>query len=127
MPARYVAYVLIYALYVIGYTFQTSCTRSGQTVLTNDPKQRPMFTIFNLVASMLGMGAIQFLGPIFRAKFGDFNPEFFDVLIPIAVLIFAFLTVLAVIGIWEKDQPKYFGLGNTEPLACKRSRSTSRS
>ena len=45
MWLRYTSYVVIYALYVIGYTFQTSCTRSGQTVLTNDPKQRPMFTI----------------------------------------------------------------------------------
>ena len=44
--ARYVAFVALYAIWVIGYTFQTSCTRSGQTVLTNDPKQRPLFTIF---------------------------------------------------------------------------------
>lgn len=113
MWLRYTSYVVIYALYVIGYTFQTSCTRSGQTVLTNDPNQRPMFTVFNLVASMLGMGAIQFLAPIFRAKFGDYTTaEFFNALIPIAVLISALLTVLAVIGIWEKDQPKYFGLGS---------------
>ena len=33
-------------------------------------------------------------------------------LIPVAVLISALLTVFAVIGIWEKDQPKYFGLGS---------------
>ena len=112
MWLRYLMYVVIYAVYVIGYTFQTSCTRSGQTVLTNDPKQRPMFTIFNLVASMLGMGAIQFLAPIFRAKFGDYTTAgFFDAMIPIAVIISALLTVLAVIGIWEKDRPKYFGLG----------------
>ena len=32
--ARYVAFVALYAIWVIGYTFQTSCTRSGQTVLT---------------------------------------------------------------------------------------------
>ena len=64
MPLRYVLYVVFYAIYVIGYTFQTSVTRSGQTVLTNDPKQRPLFTIFNLVASMVGMGAIQFLSLI---------------------------------------------------------------
>ena len=51
MAARYVAYVLLYAVWVIGYTFQTSVTRSGQTVLTNDPKQRPLFTIFNTIAS----------------------------------------------------------------------------
>lgn len=122
MPARYAAYVIIYALYVIGYTFQTSCTRSGQTVLTNDPSQRPLFTIFNLVASMIGMGAIQFLAPILRAKVGDYTTEaFFNVMVPIAIVLSAILTVLAVIGIWEKDQPKYFGIGgeNKEKVAVK--------
>lgn len=120
MWLRYTAYVVVYALYVIGYTFQTSCTRSGQTVLTNDPKQRPTFTIFNLIASMLGMGVIQFLAPIFRAKYGDYTTAaFFDMLIPIAVVISAFLTLLAVIGIWEKDQPEYFGLGDTEQPKVK--------
>ena len=51
---RYVAFVGLYAIWVIGYTFQTSVTRSGQTVLTNDPNQRPMFTIFNTIGSMAG-------------------------------------------------------------------------
>lgn len=45
MFLRYAAFAALYAVWVIGYTFQTSCTRSGQTVLTNDPKQRPLFTI----------------------------------------------------------------------------------
>ena len=95
MPMRYVLYVFFYAIYVIGYTFQTSVTRSGQTVLTNDPKQRPMFTIFNLVASMLGMGAIQFCAPIIRANFGDYTTQsFFNVLIPAAIIVSAGLTVL---------------------------------
>ena len=40
--ARYVAFVALYAIWVIGYTFQTSCTRSGQTVLTNDPSSAPV-------------------------------------------------------------------------------------
>lgn len=53
MWARYAAFVGLYFVWVIGYTFQTSCTRSGQTVLTNDPKQRPLFTIFNTVGSLL--------------------------------------------------------------------------
>ena len=114
MPLRYVLYVFFYAIYVIGYTFQTSVTRSGQTVLTNDPSQRPMFTIFNLVASMLGMGAIQFCAPIIRANFGDYTTQnFFNVLIPAAIIVSACLTVLGLIGIWEKDQPKYFGMGGS--------------
>lgn len=120
MPVRYVAYVLAYMVYVIGYTFQTSCTRSGQTVLTNDPKQRPLFTIFNLVASMVGMGAIQLFAPIIRANVGDYTtPEFFNYIIPISIVISAVLTLLAVVGIWEKDQPKYFGIGGSEKQKVK--------
>ena len=53
--ARYVLFVALYMVWVIGYTFQTSVTRSAQSVLTNDPKQRPFFTIFNTIGSMAGM------------------------------------------------------------------------
>ena len=63
MWARYAAFVVVYFVWVIGYTFQTSCTRAGQTVLTNDPNQRPMFTIFNTVGSLLGMGVMQVMIP----------------------------------------------------------------
>lgn len=120
MWLRYLLYVLFYAIYTIGYTFQTSVTRSGQSVLTNDPKQRPMFTIFNLVASMVGMGAIQLLAPLIRANVGDYTTQsFFNVLIPLAIVVSFALTILAVIGIWEKDRPEYFGLGNKNQKKAK--------
>lgn len=112
---KYVCFVLFYALYVIGYTFQTACTRSGQTCLTNDPGQRPLFTVFNTVASLIGMGLIQFLAPILAGRLGGYNSgAFFNVMIPMSVVISAVLTLLAVIGIWEKDRPEYFGLGGTK-------------
>lgn len=112
---KYVCFVLFYALYVIGYTFQTACTRSGQTCLTNDPNQRPLFTVFNTVASLIGMGLVQFLAPIISEKLGGYNSAaFFNVMIPLAVLVSAVLTVLAVIGIWEKDRQEYFGVGGTQ-------------
>ena len=38
MWARYAAFTGLYAVWVIGYTFQTSVTRAAQAVLTNDPK-----------------------------------------------------------------------------------------
>ncbi len=93
---RYVCFVLFYALYVIGYTFQTACTRSGQTCLTNDPKQRPMFTIFNTIASLIGMGLVQFLAPILGDRLGGYNSaNFFDFMIPLAIVVSAVLTLLA--------------------------------
>ena len=120
MWARYAMFVALYAVWVIGYTFQTSCTRSGQTVLTNDPKQRPLFTIFNTVGSLLGMGAMQFFAPILAKNYegGYGSAGFFRMLAPVGIVISILLTLLAVIGIWEKDQPKYFGIGGekTEKL-----------
>ena len=120
MWARYAAFVGLYFVWVIGYTFQTSCTRSGQTVLTNDPKQRPLFTIFNTVGSLLGMGAMQFFAPILAKNYegGYGSAGFFRMLAPVGIVISILLTLLAVIGIWEKDQPKYFGIGGekTEKL-----------
>ncbi len=112
---RYTAFILLYAVWVIGYTFQTSVTRSAQPVLTNDPKQRPLFTVFNTIGSLAGMGAMQFLAPILRANVGDYNTAaFYNVFTPIGIAISVVLTVLAVIGIWEKDNEKYFGLGGKQ-------------
>ena len=109
---RYVAFVGLYAVWVIGYTFQTSVTRSAQSVLTNDPKQRPLFTIFNTIGSMAGMGLMQFLAPIVRSNVADYNrAEFYAFLTPIGIIISIVLTILAIIGIWEKDNSKYFGIG----------------
>ncbi len=112
---KYVCFTLFYALYVIGYTFQTACTRSGQTCLTNDPNQRPLFTIFNTVASLIGMGLVQFLAPILQKSLGGYNSTgFYDVMIPLCVIVSAIMTVLAVIGIAEKDRPEYWGVGGKQ-------------
>lgn len=111
---RYVMFVFLYAVWVIGYTFQTSVTRSAQSVLTNDPKQRPLFTIFNTIGSMAGMGLMQVLAPVIRSNVGDYNtPDFYAFFAPIGIVISIALTILAVIGIWEKDNSKYFGIGGS--------------
>ena len=121
MWARYAAFVGLYFVWVIGYTFQTSCTRSGQTVLTNDPKQRPLFTIFNTVGSLLGMGVMQFFAPILAKNFegGYSSAGFFRTLAPVGIIMSIVLTILAIIGIWEKDQPKYFGIGGEKTEKVK--------
>lgn len=115
MWLRYVCFVLFYGLYVIGYTFQTACTRSGQTCLTNDPNQRPLFTVFNTIASLIGMGLVQFLAPILSERLGGYNSaSFFDFMIPLAIGVSLILTILAIIGIAEKDRPEFFGVGGKQ-------------
>lgn len=116
MWLRYTVFILLYAVWVLGYTFQTSVTRSAQPVLTNDPKQRPLFTIFNTIGSLVGMGVMQFVGPIIAGDgfAGDYNSTWFAIMTPIGVVVSVILTILAIIGIWEKDCDKYFGLGGKQ-------------
>ena len=116
MWARYACFVGLYAVWVIGYTFQTSVTRSAQSVLTNDPNQRPLFTIFNTIGSLVGMGVMQALGPIIAGDgfAGDFNATWFAIMTPIGIGISVALTILAIIGIWEKDNSRYFGIGGKQ-------------
>ncbi len=133
MWLRYVAFVVVYFVWVIGYTFQTSCTRAGQTVLTNDPNQRPMFTIFNTVGSLLGMGVMQFMIPLIKGMYdvkdeagnvivsGYSDPTVFRIITPIGIAISVLLTILAIIGIAEKDNPKYYGIGGDKQEKVKMS------
>ena len=121
MWLRYTAFIVLYAVWVIGYTFQTSVTRAGQAVLTNDPTQRPLFTIFNTIGSLAGMGVMQFIGPIMAGdRFaGDYNASWFAIMTPIGIIVSVSLTTLAIIGIWEKDNSKYFGIGGDKKQKLK--------
>ena len=52
-PLRWVLYIVSYIIYVLGYTCQCAVTKAGQTCLTNDPKQRSQFVIWNMIG-MIG-------------------------------------------------------------------------
>ena len=49
---RWVIYIVAYIIYVLGYTCQCACTKAGQTCLTNDPKQRSQFMIWNMIGQL---------------------------------------------------------------------------
>jgi Na+/melibiose symporter-like transporter len=64
------------------------------------------------------MGIMQGIGPILASDgiFGDYNAQWFAAMAPIGIVVSIALTALAIIGIAEKDNEKYFGIGgNTEP------------
>ena len=121
MWLRYTLFILLYAVWVIGYTFQTSVTRSAQAVLTNDPNQRPLFTVFNTIGSLAGMGIMQVVGMVMAwdSFAGDYNAKWYAIMTPIGIVISIILTILAIIGIAEKDNEKYFGIGGGQQEAVK--------
>lgn len=117
-------FIAIYSLYIIGYTFQTACTKGGQACLTNDPKQRPTFTLFDGIYNTLLFAVFPLFvyntlvpkhtivneaGEVVLS--GLNNVTFHQELQLIVVGMAGVLTILAMIGISGKDKTEYFGLG----------------
>lgn len=118
---KVIYWTVIYLLYIIGYTFQNAATRGGQSVLTNDPKQRPMFArIDSIINALLFTGMAVYITDTLVSKHQGFTAGLFREVIftfgPISLV----LTVLAMIGIWEKDQPEtYAKLGKQASYGFK--------
>jgi Na+/melibiose symporter-like transporter len=105
-------FIAIYAVYIIGYTFQTAVTKAAQTVLTNDPKQRPLFSIFDATYNtILFVGGQMLIASYLVPKYGGFEMGLFAELNTFAIIASGIFTVLAVIGIAEKDKKEFFGIG----------------
>lgn len=109
-----VVFLIALIFHKIVYSFQQTVTKAAQPALTNDPKQRPLFSVYDTIFSSIGIFAVMqvvvsnFLSP----RHGDvFNLAFFREFLTIVIVISAVYTVLAMIGISRKDNIEYFGLG----------------
>ena len=114
---RFITFVILYMVYIIGYTFQCVVTKSAQSCLTNDPKQRPLFSIFDGIYNTILFTAIpvlvsQYLIP----KHGDFNEGFFHEIWMITAIISGVFTVIAIAS---KDKEEFFGLGTPQKIGFK--------
>ena len=132
-PAGVAVFILIYALYIIGYTFSScTCNMTGN-IMTNDPKQRPTLGVWSTVYSYLSpmiisMVIVTFLLP----KFGipvlldngttDYNftmPVFQYANIIVCGVSFIAL-VLACIGLTPYDKPENFkGISKSNKVSFK--------
>ena len=154
---RFVTFIIMYAVYIIGYTFQCVVTKSAQTCLTNDPKQRPIFTMFDATYNVL---LISVFWPVYlsgtlipkytltsatageqiaallakspslervivtaedgvQSLSGFYNPAMWQHAQMVIAILSAVFAVLAIIGLWRKDNSKYYGLGKTERIRFK--------
>lgn len=109
---RLIYFILMYAIYTIGYTFQTAATKAAQTALTNDPKQRPLFTLFDgIYNTALFVGMQLFVSSYLVPTHGGFTQPLFDQLLLVTIAVSALFTVLAVISLWNKDVKEFWGAG----------------
>lgn len=104
-----VTFVILYVIYIIGYTLFNMTVQTLYALMTNDPKQRPMIgvcsTIFNyLVPITLSLLFYMKLMP----KYGGFNLEFLASACWLCVGISAVGIILTCIGITDFDKEENF-------------------
>ncbi len=95
----------------IGYSLQTSVTKAGQTVLTNHPKQRPLYAIFDSIYNIgVFTGGQIFVSNYLIAKHGEFTLPLFIELNSYGLILSGICALLAIVGIWAKDKKEFYGL-----------------
>ncbi len=113
---RVVYFILIYGLYIIGYTFQTACTKAAQACLTNDPGQRPTFSLFDgIYNTVLFTGLQIYVTTYLVPKHGGYTTAMYNEFLMVTILAAGVCTALAIFGIWQKDRTEFFGLGAKSP------------
>ncbi len=119
---RFAFFVVVSAVYYIGYTCQCVVTKSAQSCMTNDPKQRPLFSIFDSIYVTAGYMGIAVYVSTLAGKYGTmYSAELFHDLWVVCAIVSAVLTAIAVISIAPKDRPEFFGTGtgNTQKIGLK--------
>ena len=112
---RFVFFTVISCIFYVGYTAQCVVTKSAQTCLTNDPKQRPLFSIFDsILVTIAYMGIAIFVSNL-SGKYGTmYSLELFHDLWVLCACSSIVFTIIAVISIAPKDRPEFYGIGETK-------------
>lgn len=114
-------FIVVSCVYYIGYTFQCVVTKSAQSCLTNDPKQRPLFAVFDAAYNTILFTGMTALAAYVSKQHGNtfFTTEFFHGMwVPVAILSAVF-TVIAVFSIAPKDRVEFFGTGKPVKVGLK--------
>ena len=114
-------FVLVYALFVLGYTFQTVVGKSGQAILTNNPAKRPLSTYFDSVFIMAAYGgSVLLVANYLVAKYGGYtNIGLYHEYMIWVIVVSAFCTIGAIIGIWKKDRAENYERHEKQKIKVK--------
>ena len=102
--------IIVYMIWVVGYTFQTSISKAGQNVITSDPDQR---TSLNAVSGLMTVFVFITGLMIFSPIMGEDNvnagvASSWQTIAIIMIIVQTVLTILSLSGIWKKDVPENY-------------------
>lgn len=117
---RFVAFLVMEVIYYIGYTFQCVVTKSAQTCMTNDPKQRPLFSVFDAIFNTILFALMPlFVTDIAMKNGGFFAQETWNSMWLLVAGMSMTFTIIAVISIAPKDRMEFYGTGKPVKVGFK--------
>lgn len=117
---RFAFFIVFSMLYYVGYTFQCVVTKSAQSCLTNDPKQRPLFAVFDATYNTLLFTIMGIVTSRLTVKYGTmYDAGLFHELWVITAIFGALFTACAVFSIAPKDRVEFFGTGKPVLVTLK--------
>lgn len=117
-----VIFILMYALYVIGYTITNMTAQTLPAIMSNDPKQRPLVGVWTTAFNYLIPMALSIVMSmvILPAAGGEYNQTFLSMAVKVCIAMGAVGVLLVCIGISAFDKPEFYrGIGKQEPLKIK--------
>lgn len=117
---RFGFFIVVAAVYYVGYTFQCVVTKSAQSCLTNDPKQRPLFAVFDGVYNTFLFTGTAILAGKLATRHGAITTTgFFHDMWLFTAILSAVFTAVAVLSIAPKDRTEFFGTGKAVKVGLK--------
>ncbi len=108
-----VMFIILYMIYIIGYTLFNMTGQTLYALMTNDPKQRPMIGVYSTIFNYIVPIALSLIFYTkLMPKYGGFSLEFLAAACQTAVALSAAGIIAACIGISEFDKPENF-MGTT--------------
>ena len=122
---RLIWFFIVNAVFYLGYTCQCIITKAGQSCLTNDPKQRPLFAVFDGIYNTFLWTGFAILAAKLLAKHPRriwtvvLTTGFYHDMWLIVAILSAIFTAIAVFSIAPKDKSEFFGTGKPVKVGLK--------
>lgn len=109
IPVSYALLGLCYAVVIIGNTVLMTATRAGQAIITQDPKQRPIYALGQTVSDAIVSAFVSVV--VTSNLIGNMQETFvWRVSIVVMSVLSVFLVLGAVKSISNRDDPRYYSL-----------------
>lgn len=109
IAASYAILGLCYAVVIIGNTVLMTATRAGQAIITQDPKQRPVYALGQTVSDAVVSAFVSLV--VTSNLFGNMQETF---VWRVAIVVMSVLSVVLVLGavksIENRDDPVYYSM-----------------